>query len=418
MLTALNKEGKQITLVKSFHNKEIIERMRSEKYFCPICKESLILKAGHIRIPHFSHTRDSLCATFLAEPESPQHLKGKKNLFDFFMNEGLNVSLEHYLPEIKQRADLFVQFQSHSFAIEYQCSPLSRSILEKRTKGYKSIGIEPLWIIGGKPYQKSRKDIYLLSDFNWAMLRRKRKGGRHLLSYDTESKKFYLLSNITSFSQNKVSATLFSRQISTATLPLRFPQTSKSINHTLWLQNKRKWLHHKVQNGNLVNDLFLKNIYTSGHNPFLLPPICGLPVQYMENFYSHPIEWQFLIYLECLRKIQVGKRISLKYIYQKIQAWEKAGLIVIRNFPLDQINNWRNAVENYFSLLTELEYFSNLGEDLFEKEKQIKIPHSIEEATLWEDKVFQKLNNRSSNDSEIDESCFLFEYIAGFSKFK
>lgn len=408
MLSALNQEGKHITLIQSFFNKDLIGRLRSDDYFCPVCKERLIFRAGNIRIPHFSHRRDSACTTFETEPESLQHLQGKKYLFHFFSNQGLNVSLEYYLPDIKQRADLFVQNQSQSFAIEYQCSPLPKSLLEKRTKGYKSKGIIPIWIIGGKPFQKSQKGVFHLSEFHWSMISERQYIGLNLLSFDSESSRFYLLSNITSISPKIVSATLLSRSITTATLPLKFPYINKNNNHTLWLQHKRKWLQHKVQYGNLVHDHFLKAIYSSGHNPFLLPPLCGLPVQHMECFYSYPLEWQFMIYLECFRKLQVGSRISLKYVNQKVQAWIKEGLIVPRTFPLEQNISWRNAVEKYFSLLTEMEYFSNLGEDLFEMAKQVKTPSSTEEAIHWEETIFNRLNDKSSCNEEMDESCFFF----------
>ncbi|MCR2820985.1 competence protein CoiA [Lederbergia panacisoli] len=418
MLTALNQDGKYITLVHSFYNKELLERLRSNVYFCPQCHEPLILKAGEIRIPHFSHRKHSLCTTSQSEPESIQHLQGKKYLYNFLTQQGLSVTIEHYFPDIKQRADLFVQTYSHSYAIEYQCSPLARSLLEERTKGYKSIGIVPLWIMGGKPYQKMQKGLFSLSDFHWSMIRQKKGYGHHLLSFDSESMRFYLLSQITSISSKIVSATLTSRTISTATLPLHFPISKTRMKHLTWLQHKRKWLQNKVQYGNLVHDHFLKTIYSSGNNPFLLPPICGLPVPHMECFYSHPLEWQFLIFQECLSKLQIGTRVSLKYINQKMEAGIKSGFINPRFFPLDREITWRNAVENYFSLLTEMEYFTKLGEDLFKMNKQVKIPMSIEEGMQWEEAIFRKINDRNSSLAKIDESCFFFEGLAGFTKIK
>lgn len=419
LLTALNQDGKLITLVQSFKRKELIERLRSDVYFCPVCQEPLILKAGNIRVPHFSHKRNAACSILETEPESPQHLKGKKYLFDFFFKQGLNVSLEHYLPDIKQRPDLFVQTPSHSFAIEYQCSPIARSILEKRTEGYKRSGIIPIWIIGGKPYQKYQKGLFTLTDFHWSMIRYKEEIGQYLFSFDSESLRFFLLSNITPISLRQVSSSLLSTSYNTATLPFRFPQGDNRINVPLWQQSKRRWLQNKVLYGNLVDDSFLKSIYSSGHNPYLLPPICGLPVPFMECFYSHPIEWQFFIYQECFSKLQVGKRISVKYIIQKVQSLIKSGFISPRYFPLAHELTWKNAVEHYCNVLTEWEYFKKIGEDLFEMVKEIKIPSSTEEATKWEEEIFRKLENGNTrNGSKIDDYCFFFGSLAGFSKIK
>ncbi|MBS4218009.1 hypothetical protein KHA96_06690 [Bacillus sp. FJAT-49711] len=418
LLTALNQEGKYITLVQSFYNKEFLERLRSHVYFCPQCHEPLILKAGNIRIPHFSHKKYSVCTSSQSEPESIQHLQGKKYLYNFLLQQGLSVKIEHYVSDIKQRADLFVQTHSQSYAIEYQCSPIERSLLNKRTKGYESIGIIPIWIIGGKPYQKMQKGLFTLTDFHWSMVRQKIGYGHNLFSFDSERQKFYLLSQITSITSRIVSATLRSRTINTSSLPLHFPHSQKRMNQLSWMKQKRKWLQKKVQYGNLVHDHFLKNIYTSGYNPFLLPPICGLPVPFMECFYSHPLEWQFLIFEDCLSKLQTGTRISLKYIKQKVEARINSGLLYTRFFPLDRTISWENAVEHYFLLLTELEYFTKLGEDLFKVEKQVKIPVSIEEAMQWEEIIFGVIGDFNSSVSKIDESCFFFEGLAGFTKIK
>ena len=158
MLTALNEKGQIMSLARSVHLSDLQVWRQTHSFYCPICQESLIMKAGEIRIPHFAHKKNSDCTSGFSEPESHQHLEGKRHLNEFFIRQGLEPSLEHYLPAIRQRPDLLVNFMGRTYAVEYQCSPLSRNSLLDRTQGYIKEGIIPLWILGGYPYQKMKKD--------------------------------------------------------------------------------------------------------------------------------------------------------------------------------------------------------------------------------------------------------------------
>ena len=292
------------------------------------------MKAGEIRIPHFAHKNNSDCTSPFSEPESYFHLEGKKHLNHFFNSKGLTSNLEHYIPAIRQRPDLLVKYEGKSYAIEYQCSTLSRKSLKNRTQGYLNAGITSLWIIGGHPFQKKKQNIFELTDFHWSFAMPRVGFGLTLLSYHPYNRMLYLLSNITPLSPRKVFANLHTQSLKEVSLPLQFPHINQAWIKKHWLLEKKKWIEKKVRFSNIVNDTFLKNVYTSGNNPFLLPNICGLPVLAMEHIQDHPLEWQFYIYEDCLKDLNIGQRISLKYVKHKLGGRMRQGNLTRREFPL------------------------------------------------------------------------------------
>lgn len=408
MLTALNKHGNLISLVEHVEE-EVLTTMRRNSFYCPQCNESLILKAGKIRIMHFSHKKNSVCTTFFSEPESEQHLQGKKDLHQTFLNIGLETQLEYYIRDLRQRPDLLVSYKSDKFAIEYQCSPISRKVLTDRTNGYNSKGMTPIWIIGGFPYHKRHGSIYDLTDFHFSMAMLRKNIGLSILSYHPFNKTLYILYGIIPITARKVYATLYSLKQENFTLPFHIQSKPQKMSGTTWLKEKNQWIANKVRFGTLLKDSFLKAVYIAGENPFQLPVICGLPTKHMENFYSHPCEWQFYIYQDCIIKLKVGQKISLKYIYQRIRNRIKRGDIVIRIFPLQSLTNWEAAIQQYFKILVQLGYFSQIGEDLFELLKQIVIPKALEETVEMEQNLYEKWEHVSMDISEYNkDDCLLF----------
>ncbi|MBO0993671.1 competence protein CoiA [Bacillus sp. SD088] len=389
MLTALNEKGKLISLINV--PQTFTKRNRTSHYYCPACEERLILKAGKIRIPHFAHKRSAECSILTTEPESPRHLLGKKHLYQHYKAKGLDIYLEHYLPEIRQRPDLFLKVGGLTYAIEYQCSPLPRQRLEERNAGYQELEILPIWILGSSPYKKRKNRTFVLSDFQFSLSTHHPHSGLTLLSYIPEKKAFLQLSQMISITSNTLLGVL-------QEFPLLNDKKSASVfdecayDAQIWMNEKRMWLQQKVYYGNLHQDSFLKAIYTTGHNPFLLPEICGIPVPHAHIIHESPVIWQFYLYLDCLQGLPVGQKLSLKWVKQKVLKRINQGLITIRKFPLDirKQYSWEITILEYFSMLTAMEYFSQIGEDLFMIKKSVKNPENIEETRLKENEIFQK----------------------------
>ncbi|WP_186306538.1 competence protein CoiA [Siminovitchia fortis] len=394
MLTALNKEGELFTLSGDMRNR-VPQLRKHERFFCPVCKEPLILKAGHVRIPHFSHRHHSQCIETASEPESPRHLQGKLDLFEWCRSNQLAVSLEHYLSDIRQRPDLLVEKAGRQFAVEFQCTPISVQSVERRSLQYLSSGIIPIWIVGGQPFHKRRaNDMFEMTEYLWSQTMRNN-GQTMLAGYEPESGRGFLLTNITPYTSRKVFARLHQWPISKIKYPFPSFPARTNFPYKNWPDEKMNWIQQKVRYGNLMRDSFLRAVYMEGSNPFLLSPLIGLPVKYMESFISHPAEWQFFIWSDCLKKLGTGKNISLKYVNYKLRERISNGDIICRTLPLHDENQWEKSVRDYFRLLEELFYFQRAGKDLYRMIQVIPWPSHVEEAKLWDIDIHDTLINNS-----------------------
>lgn len=147
MLIALNNQNKHVLAHEEGKEKKV-------RYLCPVCKGSVCLKKGEIKLPHFAHLQNEKCQVF-SEGETKEHLSGKRALYSWFIQQGIPCQLEAYIPSLKQRPDLVVWLSSdRPCAIEFQCSPLSIKRLKERTKGYKSAGYKVYWILGNAFFPK------------------------------------------------------------------------------------------------------------------------------------------------------------------------------------------------------------------------------------------------------------------------
>ena len=61
--------------------------------------------------------------------------------------------MEYPIPELKQIADILI---NKRLALEVQCSPISCELLRERSNGYRSLGIQVLWLLGEKLWLKER----------------------------------------------------------------------------------------------------------------------------------------------------------------------------------------------------------------------------------------------------------------------
>lgn len=118
---------------------------------CPVCNEELIYRHGELRVPHFAHKQDSDCDFGQKEPETEEHAKGKELLFKWLKQQSLivDVELEKWMPEIKQRPDIwFKDNKGSEYCVEYQCSPITFGYIKNRNDLYELNNVTPIWIFG------------------------------------------------------------------------------------------------------------------------------------------------------------------------------------------------------------------------------------------------------------------------------
>ncbi|MDF7627368.1 competence protein CoiA family protein [Lactobacillaceae bacterium L1_55_11] len=123
-----------------------------DHYRCPACQQPVQLRQGTVIQPYFAHQAGTSCHAF-SEGESQTHLAGKVQLFRYLSQWG-TVTLEPVLPSINQRPDLLLCRGQQRLAVEYQCSPITNPRLTERNRGYARAGIEVIWILGPRYFQK------------------------------------------------------------------------------------------------------------------------------------------------------------------------------------------------------------------------------------------------------------------------
>lgn len=293
ILIALNSVNKLVSLLQKFSPEELAA-LRKQRYFCPGCGADLMLKAGEVKIPHFAHRSLADCDAS-SEPETPLHLHGKLQLQEFFSRLNHSAELEKYLPAIKQRADLLV---SQNMAIEFQCSPISPSQVRSRTEGYKSIAIEPLWILGARLQQRDGIQLVRIKQFEWAMARRTN-GIDYVLSFCPETNMFTYASGLFWMGGNRWAAKLKSLPAMAQQYPFAVPkklmfeefkvifQLSMAQRDAFVRSQQYAKLRHRNPFWLLAYELKL--------NRLELPAIIGVPLSAAKHFDERPVIWQMRV---------------------------------------------------------------------------------------------------------------------------
>nr|WP_279326111.1 competence protein CoiA family protein [Bacillus sp. FJAT-47783] len=116
------------------------------KFFCPHCKSELIYRNGNINCAHFAHKSLRNCP-YSGHHESEEHIRMKKNLFNFLKKKypNLKIELEKCLVP-NRRADLVIYGESQTLVVEFQASSIDFDEIKERTKDYNKLGYPVLWI--------------------------------------------------------------------------------------------------------------------------------------------------------------------------------------------------------------------------------------------------------------------------------
>lgn len=166
-----------IALDKNQQPISVDQAKRGELYYCPVCNSKVTFKAGHVRVPHFSHYRIVHCIRYLYKSESIEHLKAKHDLYLHIKGKRI-VDMEIYLEEIEQIPDLMM----HETVIEIQLSTISLELLMTRTKGYETLGLDVYWLLDETAFDADRPTAFQLSTMK----------SHHLFTYDIEKELAYV----------------------------------------------------------------------------------------------------------------------------------------------------------------------------------------------------------------------------------
>lgn len=392
MLQAQSNRGKLITLA-SLTEVEIKKYKAGFQFYCPACKELVMIKAGKKTIPHFAHYPKSKCPGARGG-EGPYHEKGKLLLYQWLQSQYLDVELEPYLKEIKQQPDLLLIINNKRIAIEYQCARIPIGDIQRRNDGYKQAGIIPIWILGAKQFKRQGKSHLKIDHFTSQFI--------HQFSTGTSQKLLYLCADtlqltifqdifftklgqaIGKFNFNKLDKMTFTDLF----MEQRF---LKADLYELWKKEKRKFrlgVGKRLYGRDLAwrQWLYLQQIHLE-----YLPSMIYLPVSSQYLMKTPPWDWQSRLYMGIINSVPVGQQFSFKQSKD-----------VLRNhfysksyFPL--MESTEHPVQQYFHLLIQLEIIHKQSPNHFLKLKAVPFHKHVENALIGDELIMDELILKSGN---------------------
>ncbi|MBV6682963.1 hypothetical protein KV679_04545 [Bacillus sp. JRC01] len=336
-------------LVTAFHHSrgELLKlRSSTPTITCPHCRKPLVLKIGRKTIPHFAHQLKQDCPV-MHKGESRLHHSGKKILYDRFHSLFPDVKVEYLLKEINQIADVFITSGSARMAVEVQCSTLSAAELKKRTEGYRSLGIQVIWLLTeGAPRPSG---AIRLSSFQQTFLLHADPLGLFLLLFLPDQQEFHLYQNLIPLSANTFHAcTLHKIPVSEFTIPMTTQALVKSFPYKIWDRSRTGWIQRILRYP--TEQAFKQEVYQSGDTLLYLPQWVGLLPHY--RIETHPVIWQYYLWSDALKKGDVG----LGTIVSAMAVRSERGDVRVRDLPLVDQGGCpiEEAVNWYLSLLEKL----------------------------------------------------------------
>ncbi|NMH71875.1 hypothetical protein HF078_02190 [Bacillus sp. RO2] len=349
MFVAKRKDGSFFSLL-DWKNREDVERLtKGELFFCPACHRTLQLKLGQVRKVHFAHMNDSCNAS--SESETLYHLEGKAKLYESLLHSHNTPTLEHYIPSTNQRADVYLETENRKYAFEFQCSTISKSEFNLRTKLYESSHIKPVWILGKEKLGNIQPQMKF-SPFQWQFLQRHNTHSPpYILAFCPNSTLYYYL--YPSFSFN--TSTTYISSVTSKNWS-EFP-IMQNIQGPSWkehfLHYKKKWRY--VYSLYKPHNHLRKYCYAKMNIPLsLFPAEIGLPVPSFYRLHTPVIEWQAWLYFDSIFHTPLHSILHVPTVLQNFKRRIKGSQITVREFPLVKVGSYEDAVVEYLDTLVTI----------------------------------------------------------------
>lgn len=386
MLQARSNEGLMI-LLSALTRKEIENARRHQHFFCPICKEPVIIKAGTKIVPHFAHRSKTICPA--SGGEGPYHEKGKLILYQWLKSQYPEVMLEPYLTDINQIPDIYLILKGRKIAIEFQCAKIDIQSIQLRNQGYKKKGIIPIWILGANQFRRLGKHHLQVNSFVQQFI--------HQFSTDYPRTLYYFCPDTLQtatfhhiyFTRNNVAfGTLTFQKIFQTTFHnlfsvQRFPSTTI---YDLWKKEKKKFRLTRRPHWSRRERHWHQWLYLKRTSIEHLPSIVYLPIstQYLMNI---PLwEWQSRLTIDFLQPIVNGERFSIKTCEHRLRPYLNSPF----DFPL--IQSQQNPIEEYIHLLEQLKIIKRISSHEYIKTKAIHFHTHIDHALSEDMSLLNKLS--------------------------
>lgn len=375
MLRAKNEQGEWIT--PALMGKDAIELLRNQLFFCPECKEKVIIRAGPRVTAHFAHTKKSTCTLSNKGGEGAYHNRGKLLLFEWLKNQQLQPQLEMFLSEIKQRPDLYFEINQQKIVIEFQCTTISIAEIKKRNAGFRKANIIPIWILGENQLDRLSTYHFRLKAFTQELLHPLHtKQHPSLIYFDPEKQVFITLSDVYLINTSRAVANVATRPLRNITLRQLFSQNNFSNEklYSIWENEKRNFRlqYNKVYGKELT---WRRWLYSKQLHVEQLPSIIHLPIkrQYMMNT---PLwHWQSRFIIDFFHPLPLRTSFTVNEYYS---------------------NSYHSqyVLQEYLALLAELNIVKLDRQLRWIKQKPIIFHRYIEDALKGDAQLIERLMKR------------------------
>lgn len=381
MLQAQLADG-TLVILATLMKKEIEHFRKNEKFYCPSCKERVIIKAGRKVIPHFAHVslQDCLANT---KGEGPEHEHGKLLLYQWLKSQGMHVELEKYLQEINQRPDLFVTIQNKRIAIEYQCARVSIEQIQKRNKGYKQAGITPIWILGTKLFNRTSTYGIKIEEFTKQFIHQFSSNCiPTIYFFCPQTKQFAFFQDMYFKSKFQTIGKLQFHSLSKVNLKnfFQYKRISKKRLYTLWFHAKKSFRLRRQRQAYGREKRWIEWLYNHRTHREFLPSIVYLPVANQFQMKSSLWDWQSRLCIDLIDKLSLGSRFTIDHCEHLLRSHLQDKNV----FPL--VHPTETAIHEYLQILTELHIIKQITSTEFTKINSLTFHKNIEDA-LNSDKI-------------------------------
>lgn len=369
MLQAKNTRGAYI--VPALLMKEEIEELRKETFYCPQCKERVILRAGPKVTPHFSHQRHSDCSTNFSGGESNYHQRAKLLLYRWLQNQQFHPQLEKYLPSIMQRPDLYVRIGNRRLAIEFQCSALPIDTLNNRHKGYQSIKIKPLWIFGYNGLHKQSQNIYRIPSYIKHTLHFAPPHHMRIIYFCPFQKQFLILTDPYFITETSILANPVRIKMNNYGIKSLYfnNNLSKQTLYATWLQIKRRFrlANHRVQGKEFQ---WRRWLYKQHLHVEQLPSLIHLPIKSQYKMKVPLWHWQSKIILKIIHPRKTFEVFTLQECTALLSS-------MIEKYYEP---NLTSVIEEYLQILSQMSIIKRVNQITWKKLQPITFYRYIEDA--------------------------------------
>lgn len=203
MLICENLKNKEKIEASKENKEELRNLSNSDLLRChiPICHKKMRFRCGDVNIAHFAHV--GTCEYEFYEPETEQHIMGKKMLRDRLLEcfPTASISLETWIPETHQVADVLVTHPNgRRWAFEFQCSRISGKVWKFRHQKYMEAGVKDFWIFGITLLPSIFIDQQTRVTDLIRSINDSKPGGEKIVYLDTKNKELFIIHDIHLFS--------------------------------------------------------------------------------------------------------------------------------------------------------------------------------------------------------------------------